>query len=152
MDYSEVEEIFCLTADRKFKYFLNKVSETEQVYGLKDNKGWITMKDEGNNIAMPLWPAYEFAKYCLENQWKEAKIESIDLFEFMEYWLDGMRRDGCRVLVFADSSGMGFSIEADKFKRELEEFLAKQMQLLIVRMQIYKYANIYISSKKTKDK
>jgi hypothetical protein len=127
MNYSEVEDIFCLNPDRKYKYFLNKVSETEQVYGLKDKKGWITVKNDKNNIAMPIWPAYDFAKYCLENQWKEAQIESIDLFEFMEYWLDGMKRDGCMVLVLGDSSGSGAFIEADVFKSELQEFLAKQM-------------------------
>jgi hypothetical protein len=126
MNYSEVEDIFCLTPDRKYKYFFNKVSETEQVYGIKDKKGWITIKDEQNHIVMPVWPAYEFAKYCLENQWKEAQIESIDLFEFMEYWLDGMKRDGCKVLVLGDSSGSGVSVEADIFKIELEGFLADQ--------------------------
>ena len=33
MNYSEIEEIFCLTSDKKYKYFFN--AETEQVFGLK---------------------------------------------------------------------------------------------------------------------
>lgn len=123
MSYSEVEEVFCLTPDRRYKYFFNTAVESEQVWGLKDKKGWITMKDADNNTAMPLWPSYEFAKYCVENQWKEAQPESIDLFEFLEYWLDGMKRDGCRILVLSDSTGSGISVEADNLKKELEQHL-----------------------------
>jgi hypothetical protein len=126
MSYSDVESVFCLTPDRRYKQFFKIASESEQVWGFKDKKGWITIKDEDNNITMPVWPSYEYAKYCQENQWKEAQIEGIDLFEFLEYWLDGMKRDGCRVLVLADSEGTGVSVEADKFKRELAEHLSEQ--------------------------
>jgi hypothetical protein len=126
MNYSEVEEIFCLTSDRKYKYFLNKAAETEQVFGLKDNKGWITTKDEKGNAAMPVWPAYEFAKYCQENQWKDTQIESIDLYEFLEYWLQGMKRDNCRVLAFGDTGGGGISIDSEELKNELEEYLSNR--------------------------
>lgn len=124
MNYSEVEEIFCLTEDRKYKYFFNKVAESEHVCGLKDKNGWITTKDDKGRTNMPLWPSYEFAKYCQENQWKETQIEAIDLYEFLEYWLDGMKRDGCRVLVFADTGGGGISVDALEFKAELEHFLS----------------------------
>lgn len=123
MNYSEVEEIFCLTEDRKYKYFFNKVFELEQVCGLKDKNGWITSKDDKGRIAVPLWSSYEFAKYCQENQWKETRIEAVDLYEFLEYWLEGMKRDNCRVLVFADTGGGGTSVDALEFKNELEQFL-----------------------------
>ncbi len=127
MSYSDVESVFCLTPDKRYKQFFNVASEAEQIWGFKDKNGWITIKDEDNNIAMPVWPSYEFAKYCQENQWKEAQMEGIDLFEFLEYWLDGMKRDGCRVLVLSDSDGRGVSVEADKFKKELEEHLSEQV-------------------------
>lgn len=126
MNYSEVEEIFCLTPDRKYNYFLNKAAETEQVFGLKKNKGWVTIKDEKGNAAMPIWPAYEFSKYCQENQWKETQIESIDLYEFLEYWLQGMKRDNCRVLIFGDTGGGGISVDAVELKYKLEEYLSNR--------------------------
>lgn len=124
MTYSEVEEIFCLTDDRKYKYFFNKIAESEQVCGLKDKSGWITSKDEEGRTAMPLWPSYEFAKYCQENQWKETQIETIDVFEFLEYWLEGMKKDNCRVLVFADTASGGISMDALEFRNELQDFLS----------------------------
>jgi hypothetical protein len=127
MSYGEVEEAFCLTPDKKHKYFLNKTAETEQVCGLKDKNGWITVKDSEDRIAMPVWPSYEFAKYCQENQWKEAQIEGIDLYEFLEYWLQGMKRDGCRVLLLGDTSGGGVSVDAVELKEELERYLSNQM-------------------------
>jgi hypothetical protein len=126
MGYSEVEEIFCLTNDKKFKYFFDSVAETEQVCGLKNKNGWVTTKDEKGNIAMPLWPSFEFAKYCQENQWKETEIEGIDLYEFLEYWLLGMKRDSCRVFVFADTGGGGISVDAEELKNELEKYLSSR--------------------------
>jgi hypothetical protein len=126
MDYSEVERTFCLTEDDKYKYFLNKVAESEQICGLKDKNGWITIKDSDGIVAMPVWPSWDFAKYCQENQWKEVHIESIDLYEFLEYWLQGMKRDGCKVLVFGDTGGGGISVDGEKLKKELEEFLVEK--------------------------
>ena len=123
MYQSEVEEIFCLAEDKKYKYFLNMIGESEQIWGLKDNNNWILIKDSNGNITMPLWPSYDFAMYCRENQWEEATPESIDLFEFLEYWLLGMKRDGCRVLIFGDTQGQGISIDAEQFKEEVQEHL-----------------------------
>jgi hypothetical protein len=123
MNYGEVEEIFCLTEDRKYKYFFNKAAESEQVCGLKDKNGWITIKDKNNNAAMPVWPSWEFAKYCQENEWKDTQIEGIDLYEFLEYWLQGMKRDGCRIMVFADTGGGGISVDAEDLKKEFIKFL-----------------------------
>jgi len=122
MYQSEIEEIFCLAEDKQYKYFLNMVGELEQVWGLKDKESWVTIKDMNTDIAMPLWPSYDFARYCIENQWKEAVPESIDLFEFLEYWLLGMKRDGCRVLIFGDTEGQGIAIDAGKLKADIEEF------------------------------
>lgn len=121
MYQSEVEEIFCLNDEEKYKYFFNKIAESEQIWGLKDKDSFITIKDSNGNIAMPVWPSYGFAKYCRENQWKEAIPESIDLFEFLEYWLLGMKRDGCRVLIFGDTEGGGISIDAAELKAAVEE-------------------------------
>jgi hypothetical protein len=127
MNYSEIEDIFCLSLDKKYKCFLKKAAELEQVYGLKRKNEWVTIMDEDGNIAMPIWPSWEFAKYCQENQWKETAIESIDVFEFLEYWLQGMKKDGCRVLVFGDTGGGGISIDAEKLKSDLQDYLSSNM-------------------------
>lgn len=126
MNYSEIEDIFCLTSDRKYKYFFTKTAETEQICGLKSKNGWVTTKDSNGKLAMPIWPSYELAKYCQENEWKETQIESIDLYEFLEYWLQDMKKDGCRVLVLGDTGDGGISMDAEELKIELEEYLSKQ--------------------------
>jgi hypothetical protein len=124
MYQSEIEEIFCLNEEKQYKYFLSKIAEAEQIWGLKDKDSFIVIKDLEGNIAMPIWPDYSFAKYCCENQWKEAIPESIDLFEFLEYWLLGMKRDGCRALIFGDTEGRGISMDAGELKVALEEYLS----------------------------
>lgn len=126
MDYNEIEEIFCLTGDRKYNYFFKLVAETETICGLKENERWVTAKDDQGNITMPVWPSYQIAKYCQENQWKKTQIEGIDLYEFLAYWLPGMKRDNCRVCLLADTGGGGISVDAEDLKSELEEYLSNQ--------------------------
>lgn len=130
MNYSEVEEVFCLTSDRKYKYFFSKAAEAEQVCGLKFRDQWLTLRDEKGRIAMPLWPSYEFAKYCQENQWKDTQIECIDLYEFLEYWLPGMKRDNCGLLVFADTGGGGIYVDAGDLKVQFENYLGNERQVV----------------------
>lgn len=54
MGYSEIEEVFCLTDDRKYKAFFNIAAESEIICGLKAKEKWITVKDENGNPSMPI--------------------------------------------------------------------------------------------------
>lgn len=41
-----------------------------------------------------------FAPYCAVNEWRNFKAEPIDLYEFIEKWLVGMRNNGVNPSIF----------------------------------------------------
>ena len=54
MNNSRIKNIVNLSAAERYGYFIRKVSDFEEVWGLKDKEGWALM---GNNeqVLFPVW-------------------------------------------------------------------------------------------------
>ena len=67
MNNSRIKNIVNLSAAERYGYFIRKVSDFEEVWGLKDKEGWALM---GNNeqVLFPVWSEKEFAELCKTEQ------------------------------------------------------------------------------------
>lgn len=119
----EVENVLKLDNLKKYEYFIKKVADYEEVWSLKDSEGWASLgKDD--MYFFPIWPKKEFAKICASDEWKGYKAEKIELNEFLEDWIDGLKEDGIRITVMWNN-GNGIDIEWEKLKKDIEEELNK---------------------------
>ena len=73
MNNSRIKNIVNLSAAERYGYFIRKVSDFEEVWGLKDKEGWALM---GNNeqVLFPVWSEKEFAELC---KWDNYQPNSI---------------------------------------------------------------------------
>lgn len=90
--YERLKNIFALTLEEKYYYFIRKCTEFEEVWGLY-NEGWATLADDENNIIIPFWPEEEFAKYNCTNNWQNYHPKPIALNDFIDKWIPGMIKD-----------------------------------------------------------
>lgn len=56
----EVNDVAAMSESQLLEYFLTRVFETEEVWGLDDGCEWITIEHQGQAV-MPLWPYQQFA-------------------------------------------------------------------------------------------
>lgn len=56
----EINAIPGMSESQLLEYFLTRVFETEEVWGLDDGCEWITIERDGQPV-MPLWPYQQFA-------------------------------------------------------------------------------------------
>ena len=91
-----------------------KVTDFEEVWSLRDNEGWATL-GLGEKIFFPVWPKKEYADICISEEWKNYYPESIDLEEFLDEWIDGLKEDNIRITVMWNN-GSGIDIEWDVFR------------------------------------
>ncbi|PYF07879.1 DUF2750 domain-containing protein [Ureibacillus chungkukjangi] len=124
MNPKEFESVIKQSPKIRYEYFIKKVVDFEEVWGLY-NEGWATSKDDDGNMLIPFFPKKEFADYCAINEWDVYKATSIDLDEFIEEWLEDMNNDGIKPSIFPthqDSALVEISILSKDLKNELENY------------------------------
>ena len=55
---------------------------------------WATVQDDDGNMLIPFFPRKEFAENCTKNDWEDFEAKAIDLYEFIDNWLVGMKKTG----------------------------------------------------------
>lgn len=124
MNKNEFDAVIKMPAQKRYEYFIKKVTDYELVWGLY-NDGWATTQDDAGNILIPFWPRKEFAEHCAINEWQGYEAAEIDLDEFINEWISGMEEDGNKSSIFwnnVDSAVMEGSVLLEDLNRELENY------------------------------
>lgn len=118
----KIESILKMTENERYNYFIRKVADFEEIWGLSDN-GWALLGDDNGNQILPLWPEKDFAELCAVEQWKSYKPESIQLDNFLEKWIPGMMKDKTLVNIFLTPGSKGTVILPYDLNSDLQEEL-----------------------------
>lgn len=121
MNMNEFEAVINKPPNIRYEYFIKKVVDFEEVWGLY-NDGWATALDEGGNQLIPFFPKKEFAESCAKNEWEGYKPEVIDLTEFINDWLSGMSNDGIKPSIFPNDDNT-VVLNIDELLSDLENEL-----------------------------
>lgn len=124
MNQKEFEAVIKLPGEKRYEYFIKKVADYEELWGLY-NDGWAMIADDNNNEMIPFWPKKEFAEYCAIDDWKGYKAESIDLYEFMDNLLQDMKTDNIKASIFFNNeTSVVLEIDdlIDHLNEELENY------------------------------
>jgi hypothetical protein len=101
------------TIENKYKSFIERVSATKLVWGLKSKSGWANSHSTENEEidVIPFWSDRAYAKACARDDWKEYTATEIPLAEFLESWCVGMAEN--ETLVGANWDANMFGKESD---------------------------------------
>lgn len=124
MSSKKVDNILKLSSEDRYAYFVRKIADFEEVWGLY-NDGWALMADEEKNEVFPFWPESEFAQLCAKDKWSSYEPKSIDIHVFLEKWLVGMQRDKKNVGVFYTPERKGVVVSAKELEVDLKEELSQ---------------------------
>jgi hypothetical protein len=124
MNSKKIESVLNLSTKERYLYFIRKIADFEEVWGLY-NDGWALLSDGENNEVIPFWPESEFAEICAVGKWSSYEPKSIDVYSFKENWLTGMQEDNKKVGVFYTPQGKGIIASPNELKAELNEELSQ---------------------------
>lgn len=119
----EFEAVLKQAPNIRYEYFIKKVADSEEVWGLYD-EGWATADDGEGNVCLPFFPKKEFAQHNAVGEWANYQPKSIDVYEFFEQWLVGMKRDKIKASIFPNGINSSL-VEIDVLLRDLKKELAK---------------------------
>lgn len=99
MNRKEFEAVIRQPAKIRYEYFIKKTADYEEVWGLYHD-GWATAKDDMDRILLPLFPNEIFAEAFAKNEWVAYAPKRIELEDFLDKWIPGMKSDGIKPSVF----------------------------------------------------
>lgn len=79
----EVTAIATMKEYQLLEYFLTRVFETEEVWGLSDGCDWIIV-EKNNQVVMPVWPYQQFAQQAVTGKFADFTTEAESLEEFID--------------------------------------------------------------------
>jgi hypothetical protein len=124
----DFDEIIAKAPEKRYKYFIREVMDSEEVYGLSDDEGWLLLgENDDNQDVIPFFPRFEFAEaFRMQTGLTDNKVDILDLAEFME-WCDDFEKDKLKIAVFLNSDYQGVVLEASRLKADIQKELDKEI-------------------------
>lgn len=120
----ETEHILKLDNEKKYEYFIKKIAAYGEVWSLKDKDGWASLGAD-DKMYFPVWAKKEYADLCISDEWEGYESETIDVSDFAEMWIPGLKKDNIRITVMWHK-GKGIDVDWDTLledvETELEEY------------------------------
>ena len=124
MNQHEFQAVISQPASVRYEYFIKKVVDYEELWGLY-NDGWATAQDDMGNILIPFYSNEKFAEAFAKNEWEGCRPKKIELGDFLEKWLPGMKSDAVKPSIFptdTDSAVIDVDTLRENLERELEKY------------------------------
>lgn len=119
------DAVTALDGPQRYKHFLGRIADTQLVYGLRTEDGWVSACDDDGAEGMPLWPHPAYALACAQGEWSGSMPAAIDVFDFADDWLPSMSEQGINAIVFPTAGMNGVMVDPLMLAEELEEELTR---------------------------
>jgi hypothetical protein len=103
LDEKEIERMLAEDGACRYEYFVRRVCETGEVWGLYRD-GWATLC-EGERRHLMFWPHEAYAARFRQGEWQAYEPRPIALDAFLERWLPGMKKEAIEPAVFPVAAG-----------------------------------------------
>ena len=104
----------------RFGYFVRKVSDFREIWGLFDN-GWAMGEDDEGRKAVLFWPEEAFAEKSAVGKYENHKPRKIELDYFVEKWIPGLTKDNYQIAVFPTTGGKAVFVSPDFLLQSIAE-------------------------------
>lgn len=108
----------------RYKHFIGVAADQRRVWGLYSD-GWALASDEAGANFLPLWPASEYAKLCVDGDWGGYLPEEIELDELLSETLPALQEQGLGIAVFPTPTDHGVVPTLAQLESDLRAELSK---------------------------
>lgn len=118
----EMETVLGLSGTERYGYFIERVADRGEVWGLQNEEGWVLISfDDGE--AFCVWPHADFARACTLGDWADCMPEAVSLEELVEELVPALLRDNLRLAVFPTPAGEAVVVDPRDFQEHLKSTL-----------------------------
>lgn len=119
------DAVTALDGPGRYTHFIGRIADTEVVFGLRTEEGWVSACGDDGVEGLPVWPHPAYALECATGEWAGATPAEIDVYDFADDWLPAMRERGMNAIVFPTAGRNGVVADPGKLAADLEEELTQ---------------------------
>jgi hypothetical protein len=120
--HNELSAIESYSENERLHYFLTRVIESEEVWGLSNPSGWV-MREQDEQAILPVWPYRILAAKCTGNKWKDYVPGAVSLEHFVYNLLPTMNSQDIYVEIMPTSNQPGILMNAKQLASLFEGML-----------------------------
>ena len=121
----EHDAVTCLEGPLRYKHFIGRVADTQVLFTLRTDDGWVSAVDENGDAGLPLWPHPAYALECATGEWAGSTPAEIDTYDFADDWLPAMSAQDINAIVFPTAAMSGVLVNPVQLQADLKEELTK---------------------------
>jgi hypothetical protein len=106
IDAEQLKTVVRLPAPQRYAYFVERVTEAREVWGLYRD-GWALAKKDDGTLVFAMWPDREFAQLCAEFEWEGYEPHAFGLAELLDELLPQLQEDGLVPGIFRTPGSKG---------------------------------------------
>ena len=118
MSDERLQAVLELPPARRHAWFLQRVREAGEVWGLYA-EGWALAYDDEGQDVLPLWPTETTARLCATQLWEGFLPRRIPLDQVLSELLPELAQEGIPVGVFFTPGGEGWPVTAEQLRTQL---------------------------------
>jgi hypothetical protein len=119
----EIESVSNLSPIERYKYFIKKIADYEEVWTILDENGDYALSDIDDKIFISFWSSKEFIYSNLDGGWEKCIPKKISFDDLENEIFDLIAVEGYLINVFPVNGKSGFVVELNEFARDLSEEL-----------------------------
>lgn len=125
MNQKELENVMKLAPLERYKYFIKKVADFEELWTIVDENGEYVIASVDDKILISFWSAQEFISSNLNEDWSDCKPFKLSLDDLADKVLDYIAENGHLLNIFPINGRSGFVVDLEEFSNDLAQELKK---------------------------
>lgn len=121
LDDKEYEASFAMSPDERYVYFVTRVVENEEAWGLWSKGGWRMIQDGEGGYAFPVWPHSKYAEDYARDVAKESTPKLIPIATLLDNFVRKVEGEHAAFAVFPTADGPGLVVPAEDLRGSLRE-------------------------------
>lgn len=101
----EIHNVLALSPSQKYRYFVGKIADWQQVWSIGDGKNLVTTWDDNKCLSLPLWPAKAYVELYLTGEWSNLVPMPFTLDHLMTEILPDMHEANIKVALAMQPDG-----------------------------------------------
>jgi hypothetical protein len=118
MHPDKIRNIFNLSSEDRYGYFIRKVADSEEVWLIKDGDSFPALGDNEEQVTIPVFPEQEFARFLLTGDWQTYSVKKMEVHDFID-WLDELEEQNIKIAGFPREDLKAVVVTADEMKNHL---------------------------------
>ncbi len=123
MHLKEIESVSKLSPLERYKYFIKKIADFEEIWTIIDENGDYALSDIDDKVLISFWSAKEFIYSNLEGGWEKCVPKILSFDDLENEIFDLVASEDYLINVFPVNGKSGFVVELDEFAKDLSDEL-----------------------------